>query len=480
MRFRLLLSVSVFALMTAPALAGFEFVSPTPAPAPVVEMPPVEDSVPAIASEPVQIAPMEAPAPIMSAPMADEPMQIGAKAIPLTPVVKHSDALLLDEAMPAPAPVTAPKAPAPAAIAWEATPSIPSPAIPPAMPKIDAAELEDDGMPIEGFGRGVPLVLALQQIAPPEYRYSFDYGVDAGMRINWTGGKSWKAVIVDIARDNGLSVDIVSNVIAFHRRSPMEIVDAQTAMDRTPDTVQGMKLKPLEAPPMPAALPMPTAAPVVGASAEAQPMSILQPLEAQAPETPSPAPQPVAVDAPARELLAEAKAAAAGEKPKIIFDPLLDADKPAKKVVKDKQILTADSASDDMTVLPPVVSPSVSSSDIVFDDAPALEKPAAAPQQVQLAADIDTVSEWQGVKNATLRDVLTEWSERAGVSVVWSSEFDYPLQTDVRIQASYTDAVRTLLAGFGKASPRPIGRLFKNKAVGAQPVLVVETQHLTR
>src|SRR5690606_22187091 len=124
--------------------------------------------------------------------------------------------------------------------------------------------------------------------------------------------------------------------------------------------------------------------------------------------------------------------------------------------------------------------PSVSSSDIVFDDAPALEKPAAAPQQVQLAADIDTVSEWQGVKNATLRDVLTEWSERAGVSVVWSSEFDYPLQTDVRIQASYTDAVRTLLAGFGKASPRPIGRLFKNKAVGAQPVLVVETQHLTR
>src|SRR5690606_26043436 len=139
---------------------------------------------------------------------------------------------------------------------------------------------------------GVPLVLALQQIAPPEYRYSFDYGVDAGMRINWTGGKSWKAVIVDIARDNGLSVDIVSNVIAFHRRSPMEIVDAQTAMDRTPDTVQGMKLKPLEAAPMPAALPMPTAAPVVGASAEAQPMSILQPLEAQAPETPSPAPQP--------------------------------------------------------------------------------------------------------------------------------------------------------------------------------------------
>ncbi len=464
MRFRLLLSVSVFALLTAPALAAFEFVAPAPVPAPVVEMPPVEGTAPqAVVVDPVQMAPLAEPM-LELAPAAApaEPMPIGMKAIPLTPVVKHSDALLLDEEMPAPAPRPVSTS---APVAWDMPAPVLAPTPAPALPKIAAAELADDGgMPIEGFGRQVPLVLALQQIAPPEYRYSFDYGVDAGMRINWTGGKSWKAVITDIARDNSLNVDIVSNVIAFRRRSPMEIVEAQTALDRTPDTVQGMKLKPVAGLPPAPALPSPVSTPVVGASSE-RPLSILTPLDA--------APQ----NAPAREILAAAKEeVGAPKKPEIVFDPLLDTDKPAKKPVKDKQILTADGAPSAMTALPPVVSPSVAAPEIVFDEAPVWEKPVMA----NIAADLDTPAEWQGLRNATLRDVLTDWSQQAGVSLVWQSEFDYPLQTDVRIQAGYADAVRTLLAGFGKASPRPIGRLFKNKSVGAQPVLVVETQHLTR
>jgi len=119
-----------------------------------------------------------------------------------------------------------------------------------------------------------------------------------------------------------------------------------------------------------------------------------------------------------------------------------------------------------------------------IDNSPVASNDLAAPGMMSselpnIQADMTTSREWSALKNQTLRQTLTAWAEQAGTSLVWSSEYDYPLQTDVRIQAGYADAVRTLLDGFSKAQPRPIGRLFKNDKVGAQPVLIIETQRLT-
>jgi hypothetical protein len=121
---------------------------------------------------------------------------------------------------------------------------------------------------------------------------------------------------------------------------------------------------------------------------------------------------------------------------------------------------------------PPVTSNDLPSINNAADSTPAGVSP--MPQ-----SDLTTSKDWEGRKGETLRQTLTNWSEQAGVSLVWSSEYDFPLQTDIRIQAAYADGVRTLLAGFSKAQPRPIGRLFKNDKVGAQPVLIIETQRLT-
>ena len=109
----------------------------------------------------------------------------------------------------------------------------------------------------------------------------------------------------------------------------------------------------------------------------------------------------------------------------------------------------------------------------------AVPQPEIVPVTGTANPDYMAVQEWQAQKDETLRHALTEWSQRVGVSLVWSSEYDYPLQTDLRIKAAYPDAVRTLLAGFSKAQPRPLGRLFKNAQVGAAPVLIIETQRLT-
>lgn len=82
---------------------------------------------------------------------------------------------------------------------------------------------------------------------------------------------------------------------------------------------------------------------------------------------------------------------------------------------------------------------------------------------------------WTADRGQTLHSVLTTWSDRAGVQLVWSTDFDYPLAASVVLNDSYENAVRTLLSGFGAVSPQPVGRLHRQGNAG-QRVLIVETR----
>ncbi len=451
-------------------MAGFEFVAPVkPAPpAPMVQVAP--ESTATTPFDPIVMTPASVPSTISAAPVANAaPVDIGTMAIPLTPIVRESDALVVDSHA----------ASSPSAIA-----PIDSAVFAPA----DNWPPEQD---VQGFGRDVPLVLALQQIAPPQYRYSFDHGVDPGMRISWAGGKLWKEVVADIARDNSLNVDVVSNVIAFRRRSPMDIVSDQMAdIDRSPDTVMGMPLKTLGG------------APAVSADV-AQPLQLPRGLSGNAPAVPVSPVMAGPVSAPAMpDPVADAPVSGITGVPLVLDDvaiaakkrataetkiPMASDDIPAEAVTARKKILVAEETPTRYSTNPmeivlggnPVPTLSDAPPGVAVPVEAVVEGGPAAPPKPPAPVDLSAVSEWYGRKNMTLHEVLGEWTSRAGVSLVWSSQYDYPLQTDVRIQGALTDAVRTMLAGFSKASPRPIGRLFKNKKVGAQPVLVVETQRLT-
>ena len=513
MRVTSFLCAVILSLAPVAAFAGFQFVAPADK-APAIKAT-TDTAMPSVANEPVKTELL-----VESAPAA-----IGDEAVPLTPVVKESDSLVIsDEPM---TPAAPPAMPSMQRIeSSDAASVMPAPAVPPMM---------DDGAPVQGFGRSVPLVMALQQIVPPNYRYSFGNGVPAGLRVNWTGGKPWKDVVADMAGKNDMNVEIVSNVIAFRRRSPMDIISAQAAASTPSDTVQGMELKPVAgAPVVPSpwiggaqevVLPPPVTQPATEQKvASAEPMKLLEKqtmddapvsvVPAAKPEMPADTPEidafsmPEEPAAPAATPAPEAKPVTT-EKPKGFFDKLLDFGHPAQKMdtpLEDKKIEVADAE----TVKPaiPVTQMGDVSEDAKVEEAqnpaPAIVKwedgtPKAmlAPEKAEEViadvaslepttkndvgnGDLSGVQEWQGQKGQTLRQTLTAWAQQAGVSMVWSSEYDYPLQTDVRIQGSYPDAVRTMLAGFAKAKPRPLARLFRNKSVGAQPVLVVETDRLAR
>lgn len=519
MRLTLLSTVSalvLFGLALSPAHAAFEFVSPqaTKASAPAPDM--VEEAAPVVNNSPV-IEGMDLPAPMaasetpvlpaaMPSPQNGEPMPLmmpksGSSAVKLTPIAHDSDALVVENRAPVPAgptPIRTTPMQVPAEFQW--TQQEPSG--------------DDQGAVVQGFGRDVPLVLALQQIVPPNYRYSFDPGIDPGLRVKWTGGQPWKNVIMELARSHNMNVDIVSNVVAFRKNGYNDAPVAPMPMT-SPVVASATELPPIIDAPMPV-----VSTPVLPVDMPAEAPAKLTPVISEPARTARPA-------AKSQDDMRNTLTAARQE---ATFDPLLGLDKPARTEVKDKKILTADSETSAMMapvsqdivmqplmpelaapkpmpapvapaapriaapvndfmpapVLPPVNAahndvtpmPMVPNASVGMNDMPPVDAYAVVGSPIR-KADMATAMSWEARKGQTLRQALTAWSEYAGVSLVWSSEYDYPLQTDVRIDANYTDAVKTLLAGFSKAQPRPLGRLFNNSQSGAQAVLIVETQRLT-
>ncbi len=63
---------------------------------------------------------------------------------------------------------------------------------------------------IDGFGSNMPLALALRQIVPAKYAFSFGAGVNPGVRISWQGGKPWNEVLSDALAAAGIKA-VISN-----------------------------------------------------------------------------------------------------------------------------------------------------------------------------------------------------------------------------------------------------------------------------
>ena len=69
---------------------------------------------------------------------------------------------------------------------------------------------------VEGFGRQVPLVVALRQIAPPEYEFDFNTTVDMGVLVDWQGGSAWQSVMQQTLDTRNLSYTMDGNIVTIH------------------------------------------------------------------------------------------------------------------------------------------------------------------------------------------------------------------------------------------------------------------------
>lgn len=271
-----LLKAALFAgafALAAPAQAGFQWTAPMGG---------------AMATSAMPIA----PAPRMVAPRAP--------AAPVTPVMSETLPNTMGD-MAASAPIaTTPDGPASAApiygngmtndpITWNPThnaantapmvrapqnvlpaETVPLTAAPPVMMPAMPATPAGYGMyeVAEGFGRDLPLVMAIRQIVPASYGFVFDDGIDLQARVSWQGGRPWDVVLQDTLTPLNLAAAIRGNVVSITRLNapaPMQIAAATAGPQVVTNMVSSTTTMNMTATPVAMSAPP---APIMGAMAQ--------------------------------------------------------------------------------------------------------------------------------------------------------------------------------------------------------------------
>ncbi len=96
---------------------------------------------------------------------------------------------------------------------------------------------------VEGFGSDVPLALALRQVVPAGYAFSFGNNVNPGYRVSWSGGKPWNEVIRDMIADLNYKVQIGTKTVFI---SSMETSALQIPQTEIPAIDSPIEVQPID------------------------------------------------------------------------------------------------------------------------------------------------------------------------------------------------------------------------------------------
>lgn len=362
------------------------------------------------------------------------------------------------------------------------TPTSPSPALAPFVAETPLPEPVDAGDVLAGFGTDLPLVIALQQVVPPGYQYSFSEGVNLGQPVSWEGGKAWQHVLSDMLAKEGLGYRLQQNIVVVGYFPPEEITPPVNMMAAPATTSAAPQPAPIEwygsaedAPKM--GEPVNIRRQRSGAVKTTQEAPAMQ---AQAETAPTPAAPVIAWQTSSDRTANQSRA--------MSYPPTQTSTAPVAVTSEPPAAQNRTSAAESSAPLsaPPPMDMGVMSQEPPSDDPVDITTAARADE----AAPVETVAPpppvaqvaagnglWNGTKGATLRDTLKNWSDSAGVDLYWSIDYDYRLKKSVELDGSYDQAVAALLDQFSDVRPQPYGQLHQGK--GGPRVLVVRSYDLT-
>lgn len=331
----------------------------------------------------------------------------------------------------------------------------------------DASEWQAaTGMPenyetVVGFGSDIPLALAMRQIVPAEYSYSFGDSVNPGLRISWNGGRPWNEVLADALTPHDMHAVINEKSVWVRQGPPARPPATQiTAVPEIAETV----VTPIPEPVMAIAEPAPAEA--------SEPVS--------APDTASSKPVPLSAfdDAGQEEMPPQSY-------PRRIPMPIDRGDYFAAQ-----DFIATDGPESTNAANTVAVAPALTPSPFAEEPPP----PATPPQEVTmpqqepamvmmpesaLKADSAPVLDpfeirfWHAEQGDSLKNILEDWASKSGVAILWNAGRDYVLPAPVRMHGTFPDAVTHVLTSYNAAPSRPLGRLHPNLPKGPS-VLVIE------
>lgn len=307
-----------------------------------------------------------------------------------------------------------------------------------------------------GFGRDIPLALAMQQIVPAGYGYKFDNGVNPGVRVNWNGGKPWNQVLQDAVAAAGLNSAVHGTTVwvGYGQPEHMSMAPQAAPQDVTMES-PSMESAPMAEPAMmaaPASQPTAPSVPVITAAA---------PLYAPAPADDGYHPSyPRRDPNTARERMMQEQAAVATQQEPAGYAP--DDNSVSAPSVAETQ--RAAMPAQDAAPMPLVVS----------------EESAGDRNYVQLtgmngqahALDQTEIRYWQARPGESLKDVLRNWSEQAGVELFWAEGMEYTLPQAVQMHGTFQDAVTQVLKIYDGRPMQPLGQLHPNQPTGPAVLII--------
>ncbi len=80
-------------------------------------------------------------------------------------------------------------------------------------------------------------------------------------------------------------------------------------------------------------------------------------------------------------------------------------------------------------------------------------------------ADVDIEELWVAAVGQSLRTVLKDWGGRAGWTIVWQSDREYPIDAAATFSGDFTNAASQLFNGFATAMPAPSAHFYKGNRV---------------
>lgn len=300
---------------------------------------------------------------------------------------------------------------------------------------------------VSGFGSDMPLALALRQVVPPSYAFSFGDGVNPGYRVSWNGGKPWNEVIHDMIAP--------LNLVGFVRGNKLYINQkVKSAMTKEPEA----KTLPIEIPP-PAPEPATVqqdknindAIPMVVSTTQdnmvdrdnTKPPEQNNTFVYNDPSTMNPAtevPSDMVYDI--LEQPTPAPTYYDGRRDNITDPGQHVRPQAAQTMSRVRRVTNMDSAH--RTAL------------AEQSQSPKNENPEAYNQTVSTApqpllpddqqnTEKKTSEFWEADQGQSLRNTLTSWADTANVELVWKASKDYNIENAVFINGSFRKALKTVL-----------------------------------
>jgi len=297
---------------------------------------------------------------------------------------------------------------------------------------------------VSGFGSGLPLTIALDQIVPENYQYSLASGVKKDIIVSWEGGKPWKQVLTDMLSAQKLGFQLQNNALtvdylAAEKQQPPQAIAAVTVKEPV-----------LPSPPPPAAAAKPDAAPVNALPDNEKTKPVMLRRDSGAGR---------------RDSADAVRSGSAAEHPGWM-------ERLKSRFTKRDQTKNAPAVK--AAEIPPAaeVAPSPVAVPLIATMKYADEKPAPAP----MAQPSVIKPTWLATKDMTLKGALTKWSKTADVELYWPIDYDYRLKDDVAYGGTFEEAVGKLLDNFTKIRPQPYGEL--HHVADGSSVLIINTYDL--